>query len=92
MLGSEYITEAEYNQAMSETLVLASSAGDLPTDSDNPASKTKINNYFTDTVIKNVISDLQKKYDYSYSEARKYDLFRRTQDLFHHEQAGSGKS
>lgn len=69
MLGSEYITEAEYNQAMSETLVLASSAGDLPTDSDNPASKTKINNYFTDTVIENVISDLQKKYDYSYSEA-----------------------
>lgn len=92
MLGSGYITEAEYNQAMSETLVLASSAGDLPTDSDNPASKTKINNYFTDTVIENVISDLQKKYDYSYSEARKYDLFRRTQDLFHHEQAGSGKS
>ena len=45
---------------MSETLVLASGAGDLPTDSDNPASKTKINNYFTDTVIENVISDLQK--------------------------------
>ena len=69
MLNAGYITKAEYDQAMSETLVLASSAGDLPTDTDNPASKSKINNYFTDTVIENVISDLQKKYDYSYSEA-----------------------
>lgn len=69
MLNSGYITQAEYDQAMSETLNLASSAGDLPTDSDNPASKSKINNYFTDTVIEDVISGLQKKYDYSYSEA-----------------------
>lgn len=67
MLEQGYISQEEYDFAMADTLVLASKQGDTPQDKES--SSKKVNSYFTDTLIENVIADLQAKYDYSYSEA-----------------------
>ncbi len=58
MLECGFISQAEYDQAMGEELILFSSesSGDLY-------------DYYTDMVIERVIADLQEQYGYSYAKA-----------------------
>ena len=66
MLKQGSITQEEYDKAMSEELVLATTG-----EKDAEGNKTShINSYFVDAVIENVIEDLmaQEGYTYTYAE------------------------
>ena len=58
MLDCGFITKSEYEQAMGEELIFASSIAYVNTQ-----------DYYTDMVIERVISDLQEQYGYSYAKA-----------------------
>ncbi|MEA4911085.1 MAG: transglycosylase domain-containing protein [Oscillospiraceae bacterium] len=61
-----YLTDAEYQQALSESAGMTFTEG-------NTSDNTQIYSYFTDTAIEEVIGDLQKYNNLSYDEA--YTMF-----------------
>ena len=65
MLDQEFISQEEYDQAMSEELVLATTG-----EQDAETSASGVNSYYVDTVIEQVIDDLveQKGYTKTYAE------------------------
>ena len=66
MWQQEYISEAEYNEAIAEPLRLAE------TIVDPDAAQQSNNSWFTDTLIEEVISDLMEQKDMTRDEANNY--------------------
>ena len=64
MLDQEFISQEEYDQAMSEELVVVNSGA-----KDAETTSTGVNSYYVDTVIEEVIDDLVEQKGYTETEA-----------------------